>query len=510
MKTITSLLFILLLGTQGNAQLISSKRKNDATNTTSLPIHQNEYISDFVEITEMELLKKDSIHYRIKLYDDMLKELGHIDFNDKYLTPYAAASGGGLLCIAYLRTEQRGTKAGAGIFFSKLPKPEGEIYLQFIDSSGKIVQEYTEAVKTSDSFGYWILRNPVVLSYVAGQGFVFAYGDGQPGAGMYSHRGFYKKTGIGNKMTFLNEKGEKKWQLEFSECYPDNLRLLTTGQYLYLLRGVNKNMIPAVHEMLIINSASGKLESQQLIYPHKEEQLNCLEFRLDSRKEPVLSGIVTSGTHTSWAMSKVLNPLKYSFEQKILFKMLLSKHYEALVNIRWKDTQALQTLIRLQDTTALTREAGVDATDKQAIVCEAYTDSLGDTYFWGPVYEHVKSKGNVSCRYVQLRLSPEKRLTLDHLYPADTVKAPAGITYLVWVPRLFNSYFKIAERPYVAIGDEKALRVFNFRTGETVREVKRREDGLITRRFLCTRPGHVSTVEWDFSGNRNVFVEPVD
>lgn len=509
MKPIASLLFILLLCTEGNAQLLSQKRKNDAINTTSLRIYRNECISDFVEITEMELLEKDSMHYRINLYDDMVQEAGHIDFNDKYLTPYAAASGAGLLCIAYLRTEQRGAKNGAGIFFTKLPKPQGEIYLQFIDSSGKIVHEYTETVKTSDSFGYWILRNKVVLTYVAGQGFAFAYGDGQPGAGMYLSQGYYKKTGIGNKMTFLNEKGEKKWQLEFSECYPDDLRLLATDRYLYLLRRVNKNALPAVNEMLIIDHTSGKLESQQLIYPHKNEQLNCLEFRLDARQEPVLSGIITSGTNTSWAMDKVLYPGKYSIEQKILFNMLLSKHYEALVNIRWSDTQALHTLVRLQDTTALTREAGIDATDRQVILCKAYTDSLGDTYFWGPVYEHVKFGGNASYHYAQLRLSEEKQLVFDHLYAADTVEALLGRVYLALVPRLFNSYFKIAERPYIAIEDERALRIYNFRTRETVREVKLMEDGLI-RRFFCTRPGHVSMREWDLSGNRRVFVEPID
>ncbi|GAA4453574.1 hypothetical protein [Rurimicrobium arvi] len=490
-----------LTGTSTKAQFLSFKKPANALRSYTIRTGEGDKLQNFVNFTELERTGQDSFFYRLSVMDEQLSKAGHIDFSDAYLKPMAAARGAGLLCIAYLRTEKPRIK-----LFQK-PQTEGELFFQFIDSAGTIRYTFSRTVDLLADAANVGIRNPAVLRYVEGAGFLYAYGDGRPRESTM-RPGNYKDDGLTDKIGLLDTQGREIWRSQTRERLSYQLQIRANHEHVWLLRERNRSVVPAEFEMNIFNMHDGKLQAVQELRHYKNDQLNNLLFDLDQQQQPVMAGITSTDEKTAKAFAEVISPGRRGLTLQITFRELLRDKYKDIYIARWKDTALSWQLFPLSDTSKLTRDLSIDMMNNAFVPCYSFLDSLNTVRFLGPLFNSAGS-GFETHTIGQMRLDNSGQLVMEQTYNTDTVERIFQNTHILLVPRLYSSYFKIGGRNYIAIGDAKNMRIIDYRTQKIIKQIRRKTDD-VNRTFFCSRDGHISIMETDALGNTNVFIEPID
>lgn len=467
-------------------------------------INEGGKLLESITVRCLERIDRDSLHYRVEVADEQFRSLGKIEFNDLQLEPMSAAKGDGLLCIAYLRHQPSSLD-----FLSAVKKP-AELYFQFIDSSGKILFDHHAPATAIVEKNIWRLRNPICLYFVKGQGFLYAYGEGQAAEGTIVYHGMYQKSRLSDKVGLLAPDGKRKWLCEIPCGLSSNLRLLGNTRNAWLLRTANTGIFPELQEITRLDMETGQIVDSQLLLPEQKAEFNNLMFEFDHKGRPSLAGLLITRKTQADAYDEVRRADQSSRAYRVNLRAMLRDVYAGLCTIYWEDKQAHTFIYPFEEQGFPNTQLEFDSTETRLLPCHALKDTAGNTHFFGPLYREQRKAVLYSPGYGQITLDEQGRLLKTLSYPTDTVRNIFINSDVRAAARVFCSYFPIVGKPYLAIGDESTLNIVDYRNCKKVHQLKRSSEQTLYRFFYCSRDGHISVYERNAAGEVVIYEEPLE
>ena len=170
-----------------HAQTKVFKEVSEEISTQIKVITQDNTLVGYLAFTRLEKASADSFNYRLTVMDENLNDIGTLNFREENLLLHGVSFEQDVLCLAYLKspvTENLSHKAVMKILNAP---PDGQVLVQFINLSGKILNTYHTAVKlaeqTYDGTRMWTeqlvyyIKYPIQLKNITGKGFCLFYGD---------------------------------------------------------------------------------------------------------------------------------------------------------------------------------------------------------------------------------------------------------------------------------------------------------------------------------------------